>query len=77
MCGRLLPARMWEALSGRHSARLGDPWDLDEEVVSLALVDQVCGPRGLVAPEGALRATDCPVAPELFERGSAPGTYTG
>jgi len=73
--GRLLPARMWDALSGRQATRAADPWDLDEEVVPLELVDQVCGPAGLEAPVDALRRTDCPVAPELFDRGSAPGTY--
>jgi hypothetical protein len=75
--GRLLPARMWDALSGRLSGMVADPWDLDEEVVPLTLVDRVCGPRGLEAPAEALRRTDCPVAPELFDAGNAPGTYTG
>jgi hypothetical protein len=74
--GRLLPARMWDALAGRQAARAGDPWDLDEEVVPLALADRVCGPEGLEAPDAALRRTDCPVAPELFDVGNAPGTYT-
>jgi hypothetical protein len=73
--GRLLPARMWDALAGRRSARSADPWELDEEVVPLALVDQVCGPVGLEPPADALRRTDCPVAPELFDAGNAPGTY--
>lgn len=73
--GRLLPVRMWEALSGRLATHAADPWDLDEEVVPLSLVDQVCGPTGLEAPEVALRRTDCPVAPELFDVGNAPGTY--
>lgn len=75
--GRRLPARMWEALAGRQATRAADPWDLDEEVVPLALVDRVCGPGGLEAPADALRRTDCPVAPELFGAGNAPGTYTG
>ena len=73
--GRLLPARMWDALAGRRATRAADPWDLDEEVVPLALVDRVCGPRGLESPADALRRTDCPVAPELFDAGNAPGTY--
>lgn len=73
--GRLLPTRMWDALAGRHAAMAADPWDLDEEIVPLSLVDRVCGPGGLEAPDAALRHTSCPVAPELFERGSAPGTY--
>ena len=41
------------------------------------LVDRVCGPAGLESPADAPRRTDCPVAPELFDRGNAPGTYTG
>lgn len=75
--GRLLPGRMWDALASRQAAVLADPWDLDEEVVPLSLVDRVCGPHGLEAPSDALRRTDCPVAPELFDVGKAPGTYTG
>ena len=73
--GRMLPARMWEALAARQLAHVADPWDLDEEIVSLDLVDHVCGPAGLEAPAAALRRTDCPVAPELFDAGNAPGTY--
>jgi translation initiation factor 2B subunit (eIF-2B alpha/beta/delta family) len=73
--GRLMPARMWDALADRRATRLADPWDLDEEVVPLDLVDRVAGPHGLVDPAAALRRTDCPVAPELFDRGNAPGTY--
>jgi hypothetical protein len=73
--GRLLPARMWDALAGRLDDRGADPWDLDEEVVDLSLVDQVCGPAGLEPPADAVRRTDGAVAPELFDRGSAPGTY--
>lgn len=74
--GRLLPARMWDALAGRHATRSADPWDLDEEVVPLTLADQVCGPAGLEEPAVSLRRTDCPVAPELFDPGHAPGTYS-
>lgn len=74
--GRLLPGRMWDALAGRHATRSADPWDLDEEVVPLLLADQVCGPSGLEEPAAALRRTDCPVAPELFDAGHAPGTYS-
>jgi hypothetical protein len=75
--GRLLPGRMWDALADRRTTRAADPWDLDEEVVPLDLVDQVCGPSGLATPDAALRRTDCPVAPELFDQGNAPGTYRG
>jgi hypothetical protein len=73
--GRWLAPRMWIALTDRHATRAADPWDLDEEIVPLDLVDQVCGPAGLEPPADALRRTDCPVAPELFDRGNAPGTF--
>jgi hypothetical protein len=75
--GRQMPARMWQALVDRREARPEDPWDLDEELVPFELVDQVCGPAGLCSPADAVRRTDCPIAPELFDRGNAPGTYTG
>lgn len=63
--GRLLPQRMWEPLR----ARLGveDPWDDDDEIVPLSLIDRVVGPDGPREPAEALRRTDCPVAPELFK----------
>ncbi|UDY37349.1 hypothetical protein [Dermatobacter hominis] len=63
--GRLMPGRMWDALVGRWSASV-DPFDAPEEELSLDLVDRVVGPDGLVDVAEALRATDCPVAPELF-----------
>jgi hypothetical protein len=63
--GRLLPARVWEALAGRLD-QLGDPWDLDDEVVPLALVSQVAGPDGVQDLDTALKRVDCPIAPELF-----------
>jgi hypothetical protein len=75
--GRRLPPRMWTALQARRDARTEDPWDLDEELVPFDLVDRVCSPGGLESPADAARRTDCPVAPELFDRGNAPGTYTG
>jgi hypothetical protein len=73
--GRRLPERMWAALSQRLTAGPDEPWELDEEVVPLTLVDQVWGPGGPVEPAAALLGTDCPVAPELFQGGSAPGTF--
>lgn len=63
--GRLLPARMWEALAARVDAVGDDPWESDVEEVPLDLVDRVVGPAGLESLEDALRRTDCPVAPEL------------
>jgi len=73
--GRRLPARMWEALSGRLLTDPTDPWDRDEEILPLDLVDRVCGREGLVPVADAEKGVDCPVAPELFGGGRAPGTY--
>jgi hypothetical protein len=75
--GRLLPERMWQALTGRLTARGREPWDLDEEEVPLDLVDCVVGPTGPLPPGPSLQRTDCPVAPELLRPGSAPGTHDG
>jgi len=72
--GRLLPARMWEALLGRLDMQ-GEPWDEDFEVVPLDLADQVVGPWGAGSVAEALTHTDCPVAAELFKGVYAPGTY--
>lgn len=74
--GRLLPARLWDALLSRLDAQ-GDPWDAAEEVVPLDLVDAVVGPYGRLGVEDALLQTDCPIAPELFKGVYAPGTYRG
>jgi hypothetical protein len=73
--GRLLPERMWQALVGRMAERGREPWELDEEIVPLDLVDRVVGPKGLTSVADALRRTDCPIAPELLRSGNAPGTY--
>ncbi len=62
--GRLLPERLWESLTDRMDAA-GEPWELDEEVVPLSLVDSVVGPRGRESVEAMLRRTDTPVVPEL------------
>jgi hypothetical protein len=62
--GRLLPQRMWEPLRARVVGV--EPWDDDDEVVPLHLVDRVVGPTGPLEVAEALRRTDCPVAPELF-----------
>ena len=63
--GRLLPSRMWDALA----ARLDDdePWDADDEVVPLDLVDLLVGPAGPLPLADGLRRIDCPIAPELFK----------
>lgn len=63
--GRLLPARLWEALTDRLD-EIGEPWEVDEEVVPLDLVDHVVGPKGKESVEAMLRRTDAPVVPELL-----------
>lgn len=63
--GRLLPERLWEVLVERLD-QAGEPWELDEEVVPLGLVDAVVGPKGRESIEAMLRRTDTPVVPELL-----------
>ncbi len=63
--GRLLPARMFDALSSRWELR-SDPLDAPEEVFSLGLADKVACQVGVVDVVDALGTTDCPIAPELF-----------
>lgn len=55
--GRALPDGLWGALLDRLGADESEPWDRIDEVVPLALVDEVIGSR---------QAT-CPVAPELLK----------
>jgi hypothetical protein len=64
--GRALPRRMWAALVSRLDT-MGEPWDLDDEVVPLDLVDLVAGPFGNASVEEAMKHVDCPIAPELFK----------
>ena len=63
--GRLLPTRMWDALTSRIE-RQGEPWELDEDIVPLELVDRLVGPAGPEPVTDGLRRTDCPIAPELL-----------
>lgn len=63
--GRVLPARLWTAVVARVE-REGDPWELPEEIVPLAVADCVIGPHGLTAAAEAPRRADCPIAPELL-----------
>jgi translation initiation factor 2B subunit (eIF-2B alpha/beta/delta family) len=71
--GRVLPAALWTALLGRLAAA-GDPWEAEEEVVPIELVDQVVGPEGPAPPDAASRWATCPVVPELTRTGAAPGS---
>jgi hypothetical protein len=63
--GRLLPLRMWEGFRSRLDAT--DPWEGDDEIVPLDLVDCIVGPDGPQPADVALRRVDCPVVPELFK----------
>jgi hypothetical protein len=65
--GRLLPARVWAALLGRWEAEGGDPWEAEDEVMPLDLVDRLCGVAGPEPVADGLRRVDCPIAPELFK----------
>jgi hypothetical protein len=64
--GRLLPQRMWDALCRRLES-MGDPWELDDEVVPIAMVDRIAGPTGVLDVADALKRIDCPIAAELFK----------
>jgi len=63
--GHLLPQRMWEPVRDRIIP--DEPWDVDDELVPLTLIDRVVGPTGPLPVSDALRRTDCPVATELFK----------
>lgn len=63
--GRMLPDRMWQPM--RERVLTDEPWDADDEVVSLDLVDRIVGPTGVLEVADALRRIDCPVATELFK----------
>jgi hypothetical protein len=64
--GRLLPKRMWDALASRLDT-MGEPWELDDELVPLDLVDRIVIPTGVLEVDDALKHTNCPIAPELFK----------
>ena len=63
--GRMLPQRMWDGLRGR--VEVDEPWEAEDEIVPLDLVDRIVGPRGTESVTEALQRVDCPIAPELFK----------
>jgi hypothetical protein len=67
--GRLLPARMWDALVRRLEDDM--PWEADDDIVPVDLVDVIVRPSGACAVADALRRIDCPVAPELYRSANA------
>lgn len=64
--GRALPARIWDALVSRWDVS-DEPWEAEEELVPLDLVDSLIGPDGPVDPAALVSLVDCPIAPELFK----------
>jgi hypothetical protein len=73
--GRVLPARLFEALlraaySDAGVERADEDADQDEDRVTeripLERFDRVAGPRGLERPYDAATRVDCPVVPELL-----------
>lgn len=65
--GRLLPSRMWDGVQSRLDTV--EPWESEDELVPLELVDRIVGPAGPEPVPEALRRTDCPIVPELFRGG--------
>jgi hypothetical protein len=66
--GRVLPDRLWQALTERLDDRGDEPWDRSEEIVPAGLVSGVVGPDGLVDAATGLAAASCPVVPELLRQ---------
>lgn len=61
--GRILPARMWEALARKLTAT---PNIRSGVIVDSAGVERIAGPSGVQAPRLALAGSDCPEPPELL-----------
>ena len=66
--GRLLPKRLWDVIESRVIGA-EEPWDRDDDVVPVDLIDRVAGPWGVEAAAEGLRRVTCPIAPELFKEG--------
>jgi hypothetical protein len=62
--GRLVPRRVWESLVRRLDR--AEPWESDDDVTPLDLVDRIAGPKGPLPVADALRRIDCPIVPELL-----------
>ena len=60
--GRVLPARLFDAMAGR----LEPAADHGLELVDVQIADRIAGPTGLERPERLVRRVDAPVAPELL-----------
>lgn len=64
--GRVLPGRLWEALTGRLANGRDEAWDRSVEVVPADVVDMVTGPQATEPFADACRRADCPATPELL-----------
>ena len=60
--GRVLPARLYEAMR----RRLDPLEDRSLEALDVQVADRIAGPTGLERPENLIRRVDAPVAPELL-----------
>jgi hypothetical protein len=67
--GRVLPARLWEALLARLDDA-GDAWDAEDELVPIEWITTVVGPDGPLPATDAPKRADCPVVPELLRWGT-------
>jgi hypothetical protein len=63
--GRILPPRLWEALTTKLASATGIHTGV---MVELTGVERVVGPTGAQPPRVALAGTDCPEPPELLAR---------
>jgi hypothetical protein len=64
--GRVLPARLWDALLARFDDTGVEPWERDAELVPAGLLSAVIGPAGVVEVTAGLEDATCPAAPELL-----------
>ncbi len=63
--GRALPPSMWRYATA--SLRGPEPWDDDDEIVPVGLIDAMVGPIGRRPGDELLIRADCVVAPELLK----------
>jgi hypothetical protein len=64
--GRVLPARLFEALTSATTQVDDVDEDAPTESIPLGRFDRLAGPRGLERPADAAGRVDCPVVPELL-----------
>ncbi len=63
--GRLVPALLWPALTGRIQGGATAPWAGDHDLVPLSLVDRLVGPAGPEPVATGLGRIDTPAVAEL------------